>query len=1131
MARVFVDLPAFAEPSADPPAEDAPALLPPGIVTDVITRDDIPRDANGKLDDVPAPLVIVGGPGQGKSTLVQFLCQLYRSALLLTLDSNVMDSEARDVLAAVVSQAEARGIPLPIGRRLPIRIVLNRYAQEQAEAAPDGVLPLIDYLARLISRRVGETVSLKACRQLLSAYPWVVVLDGLDEVPTSTNREAVVSAVADFWIDAAASGADVLFIATTRPQGYNDEFPRSRYQHLWLAPLSRRRALHYGELLADQRYHNDPERRALVRSRLREATTVEATARMMQTPLQVTILTALVARMGRPPQQRWTLFSSYYQVVYERERDRDSGAARVLRDYRPDIEAVHRRVALVLQIGSEQSGGTDTRLTVADFTEIVRHRLEEEDHPEAVVRELLPEIIQAASERLVFLVGLEHDAVGFELRSLQEFIAGEALLDSADPAIVEERLKRIAGSSHWRNCFLFAAGHCFFERQYLRSAVATICAEVDESDDSPPGSAILLGARLACDLIEDGSTARQPKYEQLLARQALRLVSIADVDAHDRLARIYDDRLEATFVDALTGNLSVAQIRRDIGRWRCLFRLVDRGVAWAEAFVRTAFWAERIDVDGVAVLAGSLPASSALAGNFAKLFPDISPRSLLAVGAEGRPSSPEGDLGVSVASSLSGGPKWIEAARVALFGRTSRSRDVPVFEIPFLGCRVALPGGHCARHVQEGVRRSFWPGSAREAPWALELAPLLTMSSPAPEWRPYIAAAQLYSSLSGGMLASRLQAHVAHGMGEQDVNDLVLGRFPWPLSACLLSEMDGVDLARVYPRAHSGFLGSGEEWIEAEERWCDQGVRFDDVVWIGDEHFPFDDDVLVRGFPLALLSLGEPVDLRPEWPFQVLQLASRLLEEGRGRSAACVARLAGAGFHRLSGKGVSARRLSGEELRALLWPRVRYPSGPFHMASLALFGDELMEEAQAQTALELISARARLVPGSVSNGSVVSQWLLPMIRASDDPRRLLRLVSFMDGLQDQTALREQARGFHNNSDRATAAFALVAEIACTPPGNEREVIRRSDWAFVDVLPADSTARLVVLLTRRNCDFDVVGPLLLELTKRWPEWYELSRSTIQQALQRSDRAPSGLEQAEVWDGLLLPVGLRRFARKA
>ena len=80
-------------------------------------------------------------------------------------------------------------------------------------------------------------------------YPSIIIFDGLDEVPSSSNRDQVLEAIRDFWIDASNANADILSIATTRPQGYNEDFSPTLYQHQRLAPLSKELGKHFAKVV------------------------------------------------------------------------------------------------------------------------------------------------------------------------------------------------------------------------------------------------------------------------------------------------------------------------------------------------------------------------------------------------------------------------------------------------------------------------------------------------------------------------------------------------------------------------------------------------------------------------------------------------------------------------------------------------------------------------------------------------------------------------------------------------------------------------------------------------------------------------------------------------------------------
>lgn len=124
-------------------------------------------------------------------------------------------------------------------------------------------------------------------RSWIAVYPAVVILDGLDEVPPSANRDTVIRAISDLWDEAPT--ADLLMIVTTRPQGYNDDLDPTLYAKLEMTALSPEQAVNYAQRLATARIH-DSSHCARVIARLTEAANSKTTVRLMISPLQVSIL-------------------------------------------------------------------------------------------------------------------------------------------------------------------------------------------------------------------------------------------------------------------------------------------------------------------------------------------------------------------------------------------------------------------------------------------------------------------------------------------------------------------------------------------------------------------------------------------------------------------------------------------------------------------------------------------------------------------------------------------------------------------------------------------------------------------------------------------------------------------------
>ena len=826
VSKVFVDLPVFHERRADAPDEEKELL--PGFAAEIVqvaSRRLDPATLSNRHSITPlneqehrkeGRFVLLGGPGQGKSTICQFICQMFRAAILDSRKEALLPPEVGDALVAFRHHLREDGLHLPTARRFPIRVELSELADELAD--PQGATSLLEYAARLVSRRVGEEVSGATMGRWLSQYPSLIVLDGLDEVPLARSREAIVIALQEFWIDMSQCNADCLAIATSRPQGYTDEFSPRYYRHLWLAPISTQRALSYSRRLLAARFPDDSEKRSKIFGRLSRAAAHPDTARLMTSPLQVTIMATLLDAMGQPPDGRWNLFSRYYRVVYDRELEREIPAASVLREYKPDIDAIHRRVGLLLQVESESERQSDPKISSDRFAQIVRDRLRDEEHDVEGNEDLVAQIIMAATDRLVFLVGVESDQVGFEIRSLQEFMAAEALLQGPEE-LVEQRLRRIAGLPRWRNVFLFAAGRCFGDQQHLRDTIHTICVELNDPEGDPLAQVALPGSELATDLLADGVPNRQPRYERLLAREALRALRRPPGDLNDRLAEVYRPPLRATYEDEIRAALGTEQFAATLGAWRTLAVLLARSEEWALGLLQSR-WPSGEDLPE---LLPALPVgakSVELAQRLALRCAEAPPKASLL-----RTDALEA-LGIDQFL-----PRWLGEFSVLSAGR--KRSPVGSFRVT---------DSHGLESLEVGSITDTWGAMER----ILDAVSTDERTSAPASWKPLFSMLDFARSVDTTALADALEQ-----LAELDED--LLRNFnwgPWPLSGLVAAAENGEDLLRFAQRARAGDFGDREAWARAEQRWKAAGVLERDVAAaVGP--IPWDRSIGTRGFPLA----------------------------------------------------------------------------------------------------------------------------------------------------------------------------------------------------------------------------------------------------------------------------------------
>ena len=859
LAKVFVDLPTIDErhgaealESSDNPqylfAESEPDFAGRGFIKDMLTVSAEHLDpktlairAIGQSPETRAPeqtrgrFVLIGGPGQGKTTVGQFICQILRASIISRGPQGPLSAETGQSLSLIRQHCEEEGISSSLVPRFPFRIILNEFASALSSDAFPHINSVFSFLAHQIYRRTDRETPTEELHEWFAQYPTLIIFDGLDEVPSSSNRDQVLESIRDFWIDASSLNADILSIATSRPQGYHDEFSPTFYQHQRLAPLSKELGQHFARRLADVRYGSDMDRKERVLARLDRSFENEATSRLMRSPLQVTIMTALVDRMGQPPQARWNLFKAYYDVIYQREVERDIPASSILRLYQPDINAIHNRVGLLLQVDSEQSGRTDAKFSKERFISLVTERLREEGHGGDDLRDLTQQIADAATERLVFLVGLESDRVGFEIRSLQEFMADESLMEGNDEE-VRLRLQEIAPLPNWRNVFLFASGKCFSERQHLRETVHTICAVSNEKDADQVAGSYLAGSGLAMDLLDDGLSRHQPKFVHSLARIAIRALDVPNDSFHMQLSNIYEPQLQQVYSEELARRLEDGRETIRLGAWTCLIRLVAGEVQWAREMAEKHWPSEaRVQMDILGESVGFWR-NSWTATKLLQLMPMFSVtrlRDLFHVGTisryyEDHISFTTRDLSYQTHNLLP-----LEEAMIRVLESDDYEARPP---IDFLGDR--FYGIPTVRAPVDEAARFF---------------ELEQLGECHPTWTVYKSAARFLRNPSKETLAEELQA-IASAVGPELPGRKIpwYSQIPWPMAACLNMSSGASDILDLARRVASGDLGDRGDWLKAEDRWTRVGITEEDISGMTDDRLPFDSLIATSGFPTTL---------------------------------------------------------------------------------------------------------------------------------------------------------------------------------------------------------------------------------------------------------------------------------------
>jgi hypothetical protein len=415
---------------------------------------------NGAFTEKVRCLVLEGAPGQGKSTLTQYLAQVHRARFLSA-------SEAGNILEM------HRIAPLVIPIRLELRDIAIWMNGVDPWAKKPGTThdkdPILESaIARQIERNSGvSSITVEDLHTLSRIMPIHLLLDGLDEVADLAERRKVVEEIIAATVRLEAVAQQLNVLVTSRPTAIigSPTFPKDRFTLLRLSPINRELALDYCQKWAIAR-DLDEKDRAEVSAVLAQKMDAPHMADLARNTMQLSILLSLIYLRGASlPDKRTELYDKYVETFFNREVEKNE----IVRKNRTLLIDIHRYVAFYVHATAER-GKTNGRISVAELRRVLTAYLAKEGRPAALIDELM----MGTVERVVALVSRVEGTYEFEVQPLREYFSARFMYDTAPYSppgqqmrgTLPDRFDAVAHNPYWSNVTRFFAG-CFSKGELL----------------------------------------------------------------------------------------------------------------------------------------------------------------------------------------------------------------------------------------------------------------------------------------------------------------------------------------------------------------------------------------------------------------------------------------------------------------------------------------------------------------------------------------------------------------------------------------------------------------------------------------------------------------------------------------
>lgn len=411
-----------------------------------------------KIQNEVERILLEGGPGQGKSTISQYICQVHRARLLSkTYDLSLLPESVIKTPIRLPFKIDLRHIAAWVENKNPYQGRLNDeyFTRIWKNSLESFLVGHIVYHSQLDDFNSGDLIAITKLSSVL------FVFDGFDEIADIVIREQVIDFINKGITRISENSKSIQVLITSRPAAFSDTigFSVDIYPHFELTEITPSITKEYVDKWIrasrlDVREGNEIKR--LVEEKLQMPHLKD----LAKSPMQLAIFISLLRTRGESlPNKRTALYDSYIELFFNRESEKNI----TIRDHRDLIIDIHQYLAWILHSEAELLNNSGS-IHIDDLKSRLKIYLTKEGHK----TDIADKLFHVMEERVCALVSRVQGTYEFEVQPLREYFCAKYLYNTSpySPLGAEkkgtkpERFDAIARNFYWHNVVRFFAG-CF----------------------------------------------------------------------------------------------------------------------------------------------------------------------------------------------------------------------------------------------------------------------------------------------------------------------------------------------------------------------------------------------------------------------------------------------------------------------------------------------------------------------------------------------------------------------------------------------------------------------------------------------------------------------------------------------